>query len=409
MPPLFNKGFLSQWLAQRKAGAVQWAESLQEDEFLQRSVDDVVSEAVARATCDHLRIDTSAADGGVDEVKTRQPDFLSRAVDVIQFLVWSEFEWEGEENLFWLLPSSSSMRAIDATVGSGRLRIEYLLPPQATQNVTAEQAKGPIDQIVGSLANTVASANGDVDIFNSSLEGELRPVVEARRERALRRRDLQGQMGFPVVRRDDAPRSVPIERKVLGVERREAAPREHRTFADEWALDDADYEDVVSVITGMLRAFERSPSVTEHRHRDEEFLRDILLIALNGTYKGMATGETFVKTGKTDILVRVEDRHVFVGECKFWDGPGGAADAIDQLLGYLPWRDEKAALVFFIDRVRATEVLEKAEGAVRAHTSYKRNGAMSSDPTARRNFVLGHPSDRDREIRLAVLFAVVRP
>jgi hypothetical protein len=37
-------------------------------------------------------------------------------------------------------------------------------------------------------------------------------------------------------------------------------------------------------------------------------------------------------TGKTDLLIRVADQPLFIGECKIWSGP-------DQLLGYTTWRD----------------------------------------------------------------------
>jgi len=44
---------------------------------------------------------------------------------------------------------------------------------------------------------------------------------------------------------------------------------------------------------------------------------------LNTHYEGGATGETFNAAGKTDILIRVEDRNVFIGECKWWSGAAG--------------------------------------------------------------------------------------
>ncbi len=40
---------------------------------------------------------------------------------------------------------------------------------------------------------------------------------------------------------------------------------------------------------------------------------------VNTHYRGQATGETFNKSGKTDILVRDGDRNVFVAECKWWE------------------------------------------------------------------------------------------
>lgn len=150
---------------------------------------------------------------------------------------------------------------------------------------------------------------------------------------------------------------------------------------------------------------ERTPSVASAR--SEEELRDQILVQLNGTFTGAATGETFVQKGKTDILVRVDDRHVFVGECKWWTGPKAYAAAVDQLLGYLPWRDEKAALITFIDRSDATAMIAKADDTIRAHAAFKRNGPTSDDPVARLNYILGHPGDPDREIHLAALFAVL--
>jgi len=174
---------------------------------------------------------------------------------------------------------------------------------------------------------------------------------------------------------------------------------------DEPALTAEQYEDVIRVVRSTLLAMERTPSVASGK--DEEELRDQILVQLNGTFEGGATGETFVQNGKTDILVKDGERHIFVGECKWWSGPKACGDAIDQLLRYLPWRDEKAALILFIDRKDATAVLEKADQAVREHTAFKRVSSRSDEPAARRDFVLGHPDDSDREIRLAVLFAVL--
>ena len=63
------------------------------------------------------------------------------------------------------------------------------------------------------------------------------------------------------------------------------------------------------------------------------------------TLRGDASGERFRRKGKTDICVEVANRAAFVGECKTWGGPKVANDAIDQLLGYLTWRDCHAANV----------------------------------------------------------------
>jgi hypothetical protein len=97
-----------------------------------------------------------------------------------------------------------------------------------------------------------------------------------------------------------------------------------------------------------------------------------------------------------------------VGECKWWSGPKAAGEALDQLLGYVPWRDEKAALILFIDRVNATAAVDAAAQAIIEHDAHLRAGPTTSDPSARRNFVLSSPSDSDREIHLALLVSVIR-
>jgi hypothetical protein len=59
------------------------------------------------------------------------------------------------------------------------------------------------------------------------------------------------------------------------------------------------------------------------------------------------SSETFNAAGKTDILIRVEDRNIFVAECKFWKGEKHFIPTIDQLLSYTSWRDTKTAIILF--------------------------------------------------------------
>jgi hypothetical protein len=398
---------LSDYLRATLRQAASAIEDIPEDVFLSRSVGDVLAEAVGRATCGALTIDTEPVDGGVEDFVERTTSVLGVPFDRRSLRVWAAYRWQGNEQLFWCRPSSAIGLVLEASVETDTIVIEHIVRGVAVQDVSLVQAKTPLDQTVGRIANMVVTANGDAVQYNDSLELALRPVIEDRRGRILARRNLVGQLGFPVERRADPPVPVPVERRVLGVERYQ--PNDGGTtptYQDEYAIDLAAYEDVLGVIVGMLRAFERTPSVATVS-TDEEFLRDVLLVSLNGTFKGTATGETFVKKGKTDILVRVGDRHVFVGECKWWRGAASLTDALNQLLGYLPWRDEKAALVVFIDQVDTTAILDKAETAVREHSTFKRAGSVISDPAVRRDFVLGHPDDPIREIRLAVLFAVI--
>ena len=98
---------------------------------------------------------------------------------------------------------------------------------------------------------------------------------------------------------------------------------------------------------------------------------------LNGQYEGRASGETFDFEGKTDMMIRCEGRNVFVAECKFWEGPASLMRALDQFLGYLAWRDAKAALLVFNWNKDFSSVLEKIPEGVEEHPCFKRRLLIS--------------------------------
>lgn len=170
-------------------------------------------------------------------------------------------------------------------------------------------------------------------------------------------------------------------------------------FKPEPALADQDYEGALAVLRNARNALERSPSVAVGL--GEEDIRDFLLVFLNAQFEGAAAGEVFNRGGKTDILIRVEDANVFIGECKIWKGPKTVSDALDQLLGYLVWRDTKAALLLFIRDGDVSAVTQKAVSQIEAHPNYKRRGQISSDE--RYDFIVHAQGDTAQEIQLALL------
>ena len=99
-----------------------------------------------------------------------------------------------------------------------------------------------------------------------------------------------------------------------------------------------------------------------------------MLAHLNGHYKGSATGETFRKKGKTDIRIEDENRAAFVAECKVWKGEKVVTEAIDQLMGYLTWRDCKSALIIFNKHnLKFSEILQKVPVLLRNHRFFNKD------------------------------------
>jgi len=237
--------------------------------------------------------------------------------------------------------------------------------------------------------------NGDLPALNQQMRSEVRAAIERRRDQELKRRNLASSLPFPVERRPGAARPVPVQRRKVRLQ----GPSKMPSFAPEPQLDSETYEDVLRDCVAMATVFERMPL---GGNMGEEELRNVILGMLNTNFTGQVAGELFNGAGKTDICIRVEDRNVFIGECKFYNGPRSVTRAIDQLLGYVVWRDTKAALLLFVRGGNFTDVVEKAVEAVANHPQCQRR-TTSADPSRRSDFVFTRADDPDRAILLALL------
>jgi hypothetical protein len=153
----------------------------------------------------------------------------------------------------------------------------------------------------------------------------------------------------------------------------------------------------------MSFVMERNPRV--FLTADEETIRDHYLVQLNGQYEGSATGETFNNLGHTDIIVRDGNANLFIAECKIWHGQKQFTDAIDQLFGYVTWRDTKTALIIFSRNLDHTAVVETGMTALQEHPDYKRDAKLEG--ATRIRAVFGRPGDAARDIILTVIIVPI--
>jgi hypothetical protein len=93
---------------------------------------------------------------------------------------------------------------------------------------------------------------------------------------------------------------------------------------------------------------------------------------------------------------------MFIAECKFWHGKKGFLDTISQLLGYLTWRDSKAAVIMFVPNKDFTSVLETAKQVVSEHPNYL-DFTNAKDETWL-NYVFHLNDDRNRQVKIAIMF-----
>jgi hypothetical protein len=245
----------------------------------------------------------------------------------------------------------------------------------------------------------IQSQTSDLSNWRDSLFCTVEQLTRLRKERILKRRGLSEMLGIPIKQRPDVP-SLPI-----GLRRRLTRPLPSSPLQDieeQPGIVEEDYRHILSVIRHESRTFETIPSTLAKL--DEEDLRSILLVHLNGHYEGAATGETFRGCGKTDIRIEDKGRSAFVAECKIWTGRQGLLNAIDQLLGYLTWRDCKTALIIFNKRNKdLSRIKDELVRAFRDHDSFQRNIPLDGDQgEGEWEFSMASRQDSDRLIRIHV-------
>lgn len=93
---------------------------------------------------------------------------------------------------------------------------------------------------------------------------------------------------------------------------------------------------------------------------------------------------------------RFRVRNVFIAECKYWEGEAAFSEAIDQLLGYVTWRDTKTALLVFNRNKDLSAVLQKADSAAQSHKNFKRKVNEYKHETGFR-YVFTNKNDSSKE------------
>ena len=174
---------------------------------------------------------------------------------------------------------------------------------------------------------------------------------------------------------------------------------EQKGAKPEPGITDENYERILSLIRHMGRTMEGTPMTFSQL--SEESLRDVFLASLNAIYEGGATGETFRKRGKADICIEDKQRAAFIAECKIWKGKAEFLKGIDQLFGYLLWRDCRTSIVIFNKHnVRFSDLLSKVPTIVTGHDRYVSEAEVNAENGEWRYlFVAEDPS---RKIRVHI-------
>lgn len=242
-------------------------------------------------------------------------------------------------------------------------------------------------------------------LLNNEMLSTSRSAVDQRLKELSENQAAQAKLNeSKIVVRKRADQSIQV---ILPPKPTQIAIAERKTVSSpvrEYVLEISEYNDILKTVSSMVKVMERSPSV--FASMGEESLRTILLVALNGVYEGQATGETFNGHGKTDILIRREDRNVFIAECLMWHGPAHIKSKMDeQLFRYAMWRDSKLALIVFNRGANFSHVLDAMQNSIESHPQRLRRLDWTHETGCRYEFCR-HDDKARRFILTALAFDI---
>lgn len=301
-----------------------------------------------------------------------------------------ELPFAGDPELFQCRPDGAYPSGIAARVEAGRGCVAFEIPLDDRDPARAWAA---IEAVLRPLREVVETQARQIRADRVDLERELRDRIEARRRDLQSQREFIAGLGLGVSDLPDPGRAVgPAVSRTL--ELKSVAPA-----ADSWRLSAENFEAILETLRHMSLVIERCPRA--FAGMGEEDLRMHFLVHLNAVFRGAATGETFNRTGKTDILLRHEGQNLFIAECKFWKGKTQFAETVEQLLGYLTWRDSRAAVLVFVRGVAMTTVLDRIDEVLRGDD---RSVEVRSDPARPGEYRVQfrRPSDPDSLVHIAV-------
>ena len=273
------------------------------------------------------------------------------------------FPFDGDAELFRCKASTFSLNGypqIDINDGDMVFRVSKSI--DEAKHTGKDKLISDIEESLRIIKQGIEYANKDINKFNSELKLFVWKLLNEKKSKVEAYYDFAKMLEIPIEKKDFALTHISVERKIL--------PIAHEYDTEEvYNITDSDYSDILDSIKHTLSTYERTPG--SYKSMQEEDLRNTILAALNGIYKGNATGETFRKNGKTDICIEQDNRAAFVAECKMWTGQKEIEEAVHQLDNYLTWRDCKTALIYFVRRKDFIKVLDKAKEALIAMDGMK--------------------------------------
>ena len=161
--------------------------------------------------------------------------------------------FEGDAQIFSCRASSFTHNPPRAEVRKGELALSYV---RTDHNGAA--IKTDFENELGRIRQHLDWARGQIETFNKAIRANAQASISQRRDKLLRDRGMVESLGYPLRRREGAPQTyaVPAVRHKPPIARAATAST---AFKPEPALEMAEYDHILKVVSNMVQVMERSP------------------------------------------------------------------------------------------------------------------------------------------------------
>ncbi len=395
MSKLFRSQEGEDYFVTVKTNIMKDIESLPENQFLSSTEDEIFDYIFSKYEITPLEIYEDKMFAQHEDTKVIYGNYeYQEEYDGLKFNI--QLPFTGDSELWYTTPSTWTTTFPEGSIrpdtkGSGVLVFDFAVILEEDPNTSNKH----IERNLKYIKYYLEEQRKDVERFNNNIITVVKESIEIRKRKLDKKNGIIKAFKIPLQKSADAPdiSLIPIKRKLI---KPLPLPPDK---PPEYEISEDDYKHILGVIRHEGRSFESTPKT--FAVHDEEELRDIILAHLNGHYKGGATGETFRKSGKTDIRIENENRAAFVAECKIWKGPSELSEAIDQLLGYLTWRDCKTAIIIFNKEVAGfTKIQQRIPIVFNEHSNYERT--IDSKQPGEWSYLCHSKEDPERKVLIHV-------
>lgn len=301
------------------------------------------------------------------------------------------FPFKGDVYFFGVRPSTFEMTLYDADILEKYEIINtFKYPVKEFADI-----KNKIIDYMAPLERYLSYLKRDYSNFENNIRAESKSMITERKNRLLEQKKISDSLPFPIKKRSGEPTyNINVRKKIIP-----ELTTVKKPYEPEPALSTKYYDDILKCLLRMSLVMEQSPSA--FINMCEESLRFFFLVQLNSEFEVDAGGETFNLEGKTDILLRSKGYNVFIAELKFWGGAKLFSETIDQLLGYVRWRDTKTAILIFNKNKNFSDVLAQIPKIVVAHSNCKQQEKYEVSTGFR--FLMKNKNDDKKEFLLTIL------